>query len=120
MGLALRREVETELVPGVVAIQGVFHATDAATLSRELPQWLDQVSSALPAESEFVGELGRRLDPFGYDLLDENLGIGTGESEVRRAFVARLWEIAPCVPRVGSDVKEARCLPGLLRISLPV
>ena len=43
VGLAIRREVETELVPGIVAIQAVFHAASAATLGKELPEWLEQV-----------------------------------------------------------------------------
>ena len=97
VGVALRREVETGLVPGLVAIQAVFHAADAATLSRGLPQWLDRVSSVLPAESEFVTEMGRRLDTAGYNLLTENLGIGLEDSEVRRAFIDHLWEVGPFV-----------------------
>ena len=99
VGVALRRELETELVPGIVAIQAVFHAADAATLARDLPKWLDRVSSVMPAESAFMTEMGRQLDPMGYDLLTEDLGIRPGESEVRRAFEAHLWEMAPCVSR---------------------
>ena len=87
LGLVLRRELETELVPGIVAIQAVFHAADAATLGGT-PKWLDRVSSSLPAESEFMTEMGRRVDPDGYDLLVENLGVRPGESEVRRMFEA--------------------------------
>ena len=101
LGVALRREVETGLVPGLVAIQAVFHAADAATLSRGLPEWLDRVSSVLPEESEFVTEMGRRLDPSGADLVEGNSGLRPGESEVRRAFEDYLWDMTPCVPRVG-------------------
>ena len=92
LGMALRRELETELVPGIVAIQAVFHAADAAALGKALPEWLDRVSSVMPAESEFLTEMGRYLDPAGYDLLQ-------GQSEARRAFDAHLWEMAPCVWR---------------------
>ena len=104
VGVALRREVETGLVPGLVATQAVFHAADAATLSKRLPQWLDRVSSMMPAESEFLAEMGRCLDPAVYGLLEENLGLLSGESEARRVFEAYLWEIAPCVPRVAGSV----------------
>ena len=97
LGVALRREVETELVPGLVAVQAVFHAADAATLGEGLPEWLDRVSAVMPVESEFLAEMGRRLDPVGAGLLDENLGIGLGESEVRRVFDGYLWEIASVV-----------------------
>ena len=104
LGVVLRREVETELVPGIVAIQAVFHAADAATLARDLPRWLDRVSSVMPAESEFFTELGRQLDPAGHDLLTEGLGIRPGESEVQRAFEAHLWEMAPCVSMSAGSV----------------
>ena len=94
VGVALRRELKTELVPGIVAIQAVFCGADAAMLER-VPDWLDRVSSSLPAESAFLTEMGRRLDPGGSVLMDENLGGFAGESEVRRAFDAHLWEMAP-------------------------
>lgn len=68
VGVALRREVEAGLVPGLVAVQAVFHAADAAMLRKELPDWLERVSSVMPAESEFLADMGRRLDPAGYDL----------------------------------------------------
>ena len=100
LGVALRREVETGLVPGLVVIQAVFHAADADVLDR-MPEWLDRVSSVIPGDSEFIAETGRRLDPSGADMIDENLGLRPGESEVRRVFEAHLWEMAPCVPRVG-------------------
>ena len=56
VGLALRREVEAELVPGIVAIQAVFHAVDAETLGTALPRWLEGVTSVMPAESDFLVE----------------------------------------------------------------
>ena len=97
VGLVIRQEVETVLAPGLAAVQAVFHAADAGVLGKDLPEWLEQVSSTMPAESGFFTEMGRRLDPVGAGLLDENLGIGLGESEVRRIFDAHLWEIAPLV-----------------------
>ena len=101
LGVALRREVETGLVPGLVAIQAVFHAADGATLGKVLPEWLDCVSSTLPAEAQFLSEMGRRLDPSWADSVEVNLVLRPGESEVRRSFESHLWEMAPCVPRVG-------------------
>ena len=53
VGVVLRREVETGLVPGLVAVQAVFHAADAVTMGTSLPKWLDRVSSLMPAESGF-------------------------------------------------------------------
>ena len=99
LGVAIRREVEMELLPGIVAIQALFHGADAVTLGRDLPEWLEQVSSAMPAESVFFTKMGQRVDPAGCDLLVDNLGLRLGESEVRRAFEAYLWEMGPCLPR---------------------
>ena len=96
---SVRRELETELVPGLTAIQAVFHAADAQKLGKELPEWLDRVSSVMPAESAFMTEMGRYLDPAGYDLQAEILGLMPGQSEARRSFDAHLWEMAPCVSR---------------------
>ena len=100
VGLALRREVETGLVPGLAAVQAVFHAADAKVLGQELPDWLELVSSMMLAESPFLSEMCRRLDTSGAELIDENLVLRPGESEVRRSFESHLWEMAPCVPRV--------------------
>ena len=102
LGVALRRELETELVPGLVAVQAVFHAADAETLGKGLPEWLDRVSSVMPAESAFMTEMGRQADPAGYDLLVENLGVRSGESEVRGVFEAHLWEVAPSIRRAAA------------------
>ena len=99
VGVALRREVETGLVPGIVAIQAVFHAADAKTLGKGLPGWLDRVSSVMPSDAEFLTEMGRVVDPAGYDLLDENVALMPEESEVRRVFEAHLWDMAPCLQR---------------------
>ena len=99
LGLAIRREVEVGLVPGIVAIQAVFHAADAGTLGKELPRWLERASSVMPGELEFMADMGRCLDPAGYDLMDENLGLRPGASEVGRAFENWMWEIAPTVNR---------------------
>ena len=99
VGVMLRREAEVELIPGLVAIQALFLAADAATLGEELPEWLDRVSSVIPADAGFLAEMGGRLDPDGAGLLDENLGLLAGDSEVRRTFEAHLWEMVPCIPR---------------------
>lgn len=97
VGVMLRREVQEELVPGLVAVQALLHAADAETLGKELPEWLEQVSSVMSAEAEFLEVMGRQLDPVGCGSLDEDVGIRPGESEVRRSFDAHLWELAPSV-----------------------
>ena len=99
VGVALRREVETELVPGLAAIQAVFYAADAEVLGKGPPEWLDRVSSVMPSDAKFLTEMGRIVDHAGYDLLDENLALMPEESEVRRVFEAHLWDMAPCLQR---------------------
>ena len=89
-GVALRREVETGLVPGLVAVQAVFHAADAVVLGRGLPEWLDRVQPLLPADLAFLAEISRRLDPACYDLLDDNLGLLPGETVMAREFRSHL------------------------------
>ena len=104
VGVALRREVEEGLVPALTAVTALLLEADADALE-QLPEWLDGVQAVLPAESEFLTEMGRRVDPEGAALLTENLGFLPGESEVRRMFEARLWELAPMMDRPGR-----RCL----------
>ena len=62
MGFAIRRKVEEELIPGLVAVQALFHAADAATLGTE---WLEQVSSVMPAEAGFMADMAGALTPPG-------------------------------------------------------
>ena len=100
LGTALRREVETGLVPGLLVVDALLLEAEADTLGR-LPGWLDRVQTVLPAESEFLTEMGRRLDPEGATLLTENLRLLPEQSEARRMFEAHLWEMAPVVDRPG-------------------
>lgn len=98
MGVALRREVEARLVPELSAVMALLLEADADAL-RRLPEWLDSVSALMPVESEFLAEMGRLVDPAEAALLAENLVLSPGESEIRRAFDACLWEMAPFATR---------------------
>ena len=100
LGVALRREVETVLVPGLSVVLALLLEADADALAR-LPDWLDGVSSVMPAESGFLTEMGRRVDPAGAALVEEGLGLLPGESLARREFTNCLWELAPTVDRPG-------------------
>ena len=73
LGVALRSHMETELVPGLLAIHALLLKADAEMLAR-LPEWLDRVQTPLPGSRDFFEEMARRLDPTGYDLLEESLG----------------------------------------------
>ena len=102
LGVALRREVETVLVPGLTAVLALLLEADADALAR-LPEWLDRVSSVMPAESGFLTEMGRRVDPAGALLVEEGLGLLPGESLARREFRNCLWELVPCVSRAAAS-----------------
>ena len=94
VGVALRQEVETRLAPELLALHALLLGANAKMLGR-LPGWLDRVSTALPGDAEFLTEMGRVLDPPGYDLLEENAVLLPGESEASRAFTDCLWCMAP-------------------------
>ena len=94
LGVAFRSHVETELVPELLAVDALLLGADAEMLGRLL-EWLDRVSTALPGDAEFLAEMGRVLDPPGYDLLEENAVLLPGESEASRAFTDCLWSMAP-------------------------
>ena len=100
LGVALRSEVENRLAPGLFAVAALLLEADADALG-QLPVWLDRVQTVLPADAEFLTEMGRRVDPAGAALLTENLGLLPGESETGRWFRNFLWEMAPMVDRPG-------------------
>ena len=93
-GVALRQEVETRLVPGLLAVDALLLGAGGDTLAR-LTEWLDRVQTPLPAEAEFFAEMGQMLDPVGSSLVEENSVLLPGESETSRAFTDFLWDMAP-------------------------
>ncbi len=99
VGVAIRGEVETGLVTGLTAVLALLLEANSRTLNEDLPEWLDRVSSSLPAESEFLSEMSWRLDPDGTELMNVNLELRPGEKEVRRSFEAHLWEMTPAMNR---------------------
>ena len=52
---------------------------------------------AIQAGAEFLTEIGRQFDPAAYDLLEENLGLRSGETLAVRSFTNHLQEMAPAV-----------------------
>ena len=94
LGVVLRQEIETRLVPGLLAVDALLLGADAETLGR-IPEWLDRVQVPLPAEAEFFTEMVRLLDPVRSSLLEENLALRPGESVPSRVFSDCLWEMAP-------------------------
>ena len=97
LGVALRGEIETRLVPELLALHALLLGADAETLGR-IPEWLDRVQTQLPSDAGFLTEMGRRVDPVAYEVLEENLALRPGESATARAFTDFLWSMTPSVP----------------------
>ena len=101
LGVALRQEIETRLAPGLLALHALLMGADAGMLGR-LPEWLDRVQTPVTFDRDFFEDMARRLDPTGYAVLEESLGLLPGESEASRAFTDCLWSMAPGIPSRSS------------------
>ena len=101
LGVALRREIETRLAPELLALHALLLGAGGDTLAR-LPEWLNTVQTPVTFDRDFFEEMARRLDPTGYAVLEESLGLLPGESEASRAFTDCLWSMAPGIPRRSS------------------
>ena len=99
VGVAIRAETEERLVPGLTAVLALLLEADSEVLDDALPGWLEQAQAFLPAEDEFLAEMGRRLDSAEAALVGENSCSLPSESEVVREFRARIWEVAPVAKR---------------------
>ena len=82
LGVALRGEIETRLVPELLAVHALLLGADAEILGR-IPEWLDRVQTQLPGDAEFLIEMGRRVDPGGFQVLE----IWPESGLSRRAFI---------------------------------
>ena len=94
LGVALRGEIETRLVPGLLALHALLLGADADILG-SIPEWLDYVQTPMPADAGFLTEMVRLLDPVGSSLVEENLALRPGEAVPSRGFTDYLWEMAP-------------------------
>ncbi len=92
LGLALRFELENQLVPGLFAVAAVILEANVDTLNERIPAWMHRVSTLLPSEAGFLTEAGRKVDPEGYALAMKNLGLtpdrclNQSQGEMRRSM----------------------------------
>ena len=98
-GSLLRSELETKQLPGLTAVLALVMEADSETLGRDLPEWLALTSTVLPADAQFLTEMGRRVDPGRHSLLQENSGLSAGESMVMQEFRCLLWEMTPNIKK---------------------
>ena len=96
----LRFYVETQLVPGLLAVNALLLGASSESLERDLPEWIERASTVLPSEAEFLTEAGREVDLLSYTLLEENLGLSPDQCLGVMTFQAHLLSMAPLVSRV--------------------
>ena len=96
----LRFYVETQLVPGLLAVNALLLGASSESLERYLPEWIERASTVLPSEAEFLTEAGREVDPLSYSLLEENLGLSPDQCLGVMTFQAHLLSMASLVSRV--------------------
>ena len=96
----LRFYIETQLVPGLLAVHAVLLGASLDDLNTDLPVWIKRASSVLPAEAAFITEIGRAVDPVSYSLLSENLGISDDQCLGVKTFHYHLSSLAPLVQKL--------------------
>ena len=99
----LRFYVETQLVPGLLAVNALLLGASSEALERDLPEWIERASTVLPAEAAFLTEAGRGVDPLSYSLLAENLGLSPGRCLGVEVFWDHLLSMAPLVAKVRTS-----------------
>ena len=93
----LRFYVETQLVPGLLAVNALMLQASSEALEHDLPEWIERTSTALPSEAAFLTEAGRMVDPKSYALLTENLDLSPDQCLGVMMFQAHLLSMAPMV-----------------------
>ena len=102
LGIAVRFHAESVLVPGLLAVTALLLRAGPEALNRELPQWIERTSSVLPGEADLLTEAGRRVDPAGYAMLEESLGLARSQCLAVEMFHAFLLGLVPGMPKTPS------------------
>ena len=102
----VRFQVENGLVPGLLAVVAFLLEASPQDLNRDLPRWIERVSTVLPVDAEALTEAGRQVDPAGYTLLSETMGLTQDKALAVDMFHSHLLSLAPCVPRAMSSYGE--------------
>ena len=97
----LRFYVETQLAPGLLAVNALLPGASPGALERDLPEWIERAATVLPAEAAFLTEAGREVDPLSCSLLAENLGLSPDQCLGVKMFHAHLLSMAPLVAKAG-------------------
>ena len=100
LGVKLRFYVETQLVPGILAVNALHLEASAEMLNRNIPELIERASTVLPAEAAFLTEAGKMVDPRSYALLAENLDLLPDQCFGVEVFHDHLLSMAPLVAKV--------------------
>ena len=65
-------------MPSLLAVNALLLGSSSGALEKDLPEWIERVSTLLPAEAAFLTEAGRGVDPLSYSLLSEEPGAVPG------------------------------------------
>ena len=101
LGVNLRFCVETQLAPGLLAVNALLLGASPEALRRDLPEWIEHTSTALPVEAAFLAGVGREVDPLSYALLAENLGLSPDRCLGVEVFHAHLLGMAPLAAKAS-------------------
>ena len=99
----LRFYVDTQLLPGLLAVTAVLLDASPDALQKDLPEWLERTSTALPSEAAFLTEASRMVDPNSYALLSENLALPPDQCMGVKMFQAHLLSVAAMVGKAGTS-----------------
>ena len=99
----LRFYVDTQLLPGLLAVTAVLLEASPDALQKDLPEWIEQTSTALPSEAAFLTEAGRMVDPNSYALLSENLALPPDQCMGVKMFQAHLVSMAAMLGKAGKS-----------------
>ena len=99
----LRFFVETQMVPGLLAVNALLLKASPEELAKDLPDWIEQTSTVLPSEAAFLTEVGKMVDPFFYSLLAENLDLPPDQCLGVQTFQAQLLSMAPLVGKIRAS-----------------
>ena len=99
----LRFYVETQLVPGLLAVNALLLEVSSEALENDLPEWIERTSTVLPSEAAFLTEADRMVDPNSYALLSENLALPPDQCMGVKMFQAHLLSMAAMVGKAGTS-----------------
>ena len=86
----LRFYVETQLLPGLLAMNALLLQASPHALEKDLPDWIERAITAPPSEAAFLADAGKMIDLNSYTLLQENLDLAPDQCMSVKVFHAHV------------------------------